>query len=69
MNNTKSKFEVLVSKMEMLNETEKGKLKGGFTTLLSVSESNEGTNVICPKNFICIKKPKDPEVPKEETIG
>ena len=30
MNNTKSKFEVLVSKMETLNETQQGKLKGGI---------------------------------------
>ena len=61
MNNTKSKFEVLVSKMETLNETQQGKLKGGITTLSSGDLALAGTNTGCVEINIlfCGRKGKD----------
>ena len=61
MNNTKSKFEVLVSKMETLNETQQGKLKGGITTLSSGDLALAGTNTGCVEINIlfCRRKGKD----------
>lgn len=69
MKNTTSKFQVLVSSMEVLNETEKGKLKGGITTLYPHSLKTLGTNANCVEVNVlfCGKnKPKEPEIPKEE---
>ncbi|MDY3363743.1 hypothetical protein JSO61_007340 [Riemerella anatipestifer] len=65
MENKKSEFQVLVSNMEVLSETEKGKLKGGITALSTVSESEWGLNVFCPKNYKCTSQP---EVPKKEEL-
>ena len=61
MNNTKSKFEVLVSKMETLNETQQGKLKGGITALSSDDLTTAGTNTGCVEIniFFCGRKGKD----------
>ncbi|MBT0549575.1 hypothetical protein [Riemerella anatipestifer] len=42
------KFQELVKKMEALKESEKGKLKGGFTVLSSATNTVEGQN---PTNY------------------
>ncbi|MGQ8867528.1 hypothetical protein [Myroides sp. TSA_177.3] len=48
MENKKQKFQELIKKMETLKETEKGKLRGGFTVLSSSNRTglldNQPTN-------------------------
>ncbi len=48
--NQNQKFQELVKKMETLKETEKGKLKGGFTAANSFGEASAtvaGNNCVC----------------------
>ena len=57
MKNT-SNFKALVAKMNAIQETEQGKLKGGIKTLsVSLKIKEEGTNyVLCGGNGYCPPK-------------
>ena len=57
MKNT-SNFKALVAKMNAIQETEQGKLKGGIKTLsVSLKVKEEGTNyVLCGGNGMCSPK-------------
>ncbi|WBL25747.1 hypothetical protein [Zunongwangia sp. HGR-M22] len=52
----KQSFKDLLSKMEKLQETEEGKLKGGISTVnsnLSEDEVDKPDNYGCPENVYC----------------
>ena len=51
----KSNFKALVAKMNAIQETEQGKLKGGIKTLgISLRKEAEGDNwVLCNGNGVC----------------
>ena len=49
--NQKQKFQELLRKMDALQETEKGKLKGGITVLSSLSSSLDNNSGTCHCNL------------------
>ena len=52
-----SNFKALIAKMDSLEETELGKLKGGISVLASSpTMDEETTNYVCPTNGYCPKK-------------
>lgn len=70
--NQKQKFQELIKTMETLQETEKGKLKGGITVLSSLSSSLDKNSGTCHNYGDCTNQDNTGDChnhPDKPTIG